>query len=165
MNLDGLARFDKLRKLSLKSYGAMPRPRALAGVANLAATLESLDLRVQGDEPWADLAPLFDRTDLNLRHLGIQSEQLVDRALRALAESPLAASLESLDIGLTDPDDGMRALLSNIGRFAKLRTLALSFARVVPKAIATLRATKIGLVDVRLDPDEPDERHYDEVVE
>ncbi len=166
VNLQGLARFDKLRKLSLKSYGPMPRPRALAGIAKLAPTLESLALRVYGDEPWVDLAPLFARTDLTLRHFRIRSEQLVDPALRALAEGPLATGLESLDIAQTDPDDGIRALLANRERFAKLRVLTLSFDRVVPKAMSALRATIPKLVDSRQDPDDPEhEDFYDEVVE
>src|SRR5580704_2357250 len=143
VNLDGLASFEKLRKLSVKSYSPMP-PSVLAVVPEIAPRLESFDLSLEPeDAPWRDLAPLFARTDVTLRHLGVRAPALVDRALVAIAEGPLAPQLESLDIALTDPDDGMRALLANIDRFAKLRTLALSFDRVVPKVIVALRPTKI----------------------
>jgi uncharacterized protein (TIGR02996 family) len=166
-----LARPAKLTKLVLKGNVPDDQPSVLAGLARVAPTLESLMLRVKGTGVWSGLAPLFGRRDLALRHLGMRSPGLVDPAICALADGPLAAHVETLDIALTDPDDALRALLAKRDRFASLRVLKLTFDRVVPKALAALRGSIAKVIDDNhYDPDddythEDHEDLYDEVQE
>jgi len=164
ISLDGLARFTKLRALTVKSYGASPQAGVLAAIARIAPTLGSLDLLAAPmQSAWDELAPLFARTDLTLDHLGMRMPELVDPMLSALADSPLAAHVVSLDISQTDPDDGVRALLANRERFATLRTIELSLDRIVPRVASALRAAGIELIDAADDPDA--EEYFDEVGE
>lgn len=162
--LDGLARFPTLRALTVKSYGAAPRPGALAAIARVAPTLASLDLFATATRStWDELAPLFARTDLALEHLGMRAPELVDPMLCALADGPLAAHVTSLDIGHTDPDEGIRALLAKRERFVKLRTVELSLDRIVPRVESALRAAGIHVAPADDDPDA--EYYFDEVGE
>ena len=162
-NLGGLERFDKLRALSIRSYGAAPPSGTLAVLARVPPTLESLDLFVRATrQAWDELAPLFARTDLALRHIGMRAEELVDQMLCALADGPLAPHLETLDLGRTAPEDGMRALLAKRARFAKLRTIALAKSLVDRRAQSALEAAGIDVVAYEPE-DETD--YYDEVGE
>lgn len=74
-----------------------------------------------------DVAPLLERGDLALTHLGLANAEFTDDLVPLLARSPLLPKLESLDLSLGClTARGAQALVDQRARFAHLKRLDLS---------------------------------------
>jgi uncharacterized protein (TIGR02996 family) len=166
--LDAIASFPQLRKLAVKCFGAEPTRNALGGIARMPATVESLDVYLEGDDA-ESLAPLFARDDLRVTSLGIRCGRFARAAMRALAEGPLAAHLVKLDLS-DAPEAWASTLREHRDRFAKLEVLKVWPGQIAPHVLAALRGSIKRVIDRRGDADllllpEPEDDHFDEVRE
>jgi hypothetical protein len=93
-----------------------------------------------GDATVEDLAPLLEAGRFPLlRHLGLKDSMIQDQIAAAVAQAPVLAQLESLDLSLgTFGDDGAAALLAG-QPLGHLRTLNLSHHYVSPEMQRRLR--------------------------
>lgn len=109
----------------------------------------------------ASLAPLLDAPARwpALRELGLVNSALADALPRRLADSPLLAQLERLDLSRgTMHEPGARALLEHAAAFAHLRELDLRENLIPLELAAALERALPGIVrvDAQRDPTSPD---------
>jgi hypothetical protein len=134
--------------------------------------LEELELRlVNRDVRFAHLRPLLRRTDLPaLRRLRLRSADYPNEIIAELVESPLAAQLTVLDLGLCEVGDrGIRQLVTHHKRFPELREVVTMRGEISRSALAELQAMVKKVTFVDSDPDDEDRfedgDYYDEVEE
>ena len=141
-------------------------PGCMHSLARAPATLEALEIRFGGLEDFADLAPLFRRTDLAaLRRVRLRNCGFASLACRALADSPFAAQLATIELGMAELEAPSFALLGERARFPNLRVVGVARDRVSAKQVTALRDAGIKIEDVRADPDDEVDGYYDEVRE
>jgi hypothetical protein len=169
-SFDALATFTQLRRLVVNCEGdAMLGRRALAGIANVAPSVESLAVRAGvDDDAWFTLQPLFARDDVRIAELSLGLGPIIRVAMQALADGPLAAGVVALDIA-DDPELWVRAFRDQRDRFTKLDVLKLLVGHTAQSALTSLRGS-VARVLPRRDPyarlmPELDDDHYDEVRE
>ncbi|HEY1552918.1 MAG TPA: hypothetical protein VGG28_34045 [Kofleriaceae bacterium] len=167
--LDVLASFTQLRKLVVKCDGnaVLGRP-ALAGIANLPPSVESLAVHAGCDDHWFALRPLFERNDVHLGELSLGLGAGIRVAIHALADGPLAARIVTLEVA-DDPEMWVRAFREQRERFAKLELLKLLVGHTAQGALAALRGVVKRVLPSRdlyteLMP-EHDDDYFDEVRE
>ncbi|RDG36903.1 STM4015 family protein [Streptomyces corynorhini] len=110
-------RHERLRSLTVETGGLSGEVVRGVAASDFPA-LERLDLwlgvsEYGGDAQVADLAPILAGTRLPaLRHLALRNSERQDEIAAALADAPVVAALETLDLSLgTLGDEGARALL------------------------------------------------------
>jgi uncharacterized protein (TIGR02996 family) len=165
----------RLRRLSL--HGRVGPEQAAVSpitvrsvVAAKLPELEQLSLRLlRGDVRFTDLRPLLHRTDLPaLSELRLRSAEFAPEIINELIESPLAAQLVKLDLGLSELGDrAVRQFLAHRDRFAKLRELVVTRGGFARSSLADLQAT-VKVTVFEHDPDddrEQDDDYFDGVAE
>lgn len=127
----GRITLPELRRFAIET-GGLGEETLKAVIAAKWPKLESLSLWF-GMEDYGcdcgvdDVAPLLERKDLALKHLGLCNASFTDELVRLLLRSPLLPKLESLDLSLGCLTvDGARELAENKARFAHLRLLDVS---------------------------------------
>ncbi|HEX7704602.1 MAG TPA: hypothetical protein VF403_27870, partial [Kofleriaceae bacterium] len=110
---------------------------------------------------------LLARRDLTaLRELGLMNSTNSDAICELLAESPLAAQLEVVDLSLgTLGDEGVRVLLANRDRFPKLQRLIISNSWVSDELIAELEAWGPSVISEEMNEAAPVDDRYVSVSE
>lgn len=181
--------FGHLRKLSLRgsrfSLGELPLPRLESlRIETCGLSLAALDAVIGRARPelreltlWfgseeygseaeaSDLAPLLEHPERfpKLKRLGLMNAEFTGAICEPLAESPLLAQLESLDLSMGTLDEGqLGPLLDRAAAFSGLRHLDLSKNFLSKPAIAQLRAIygdRVRWSDQKLDPQNPDLRY------
>ncbi|AXG81387.1 STM4015 family protein [Streptomyces paludis] len=165
-------RHERLRSLTVESGGLRAEVVRAVAASDLPA-LERLDLwlgvdEYGGDATVADLAPILAGTRLPaLRRLALRNSERQDEIAAAVADAPVVARLETLDLSMgTLGDEGARALLA--GRpLTHLKKLDLHHHFIGEELRERLRTT-LGAAGVEVDlsevsePDDwdDDEPHY-----
>ncbi|MYS84887.1 STM4015 family protein [Embleya scabrispora] len=163
-------RHEHLRRLRFESGGLSARIVRAVGTSDLPA-LEELELWLGvsdygGDAGIDDLADLLSGTRVpRLRHLGLMNSEIQDEIAAAIANAPVTARLESLDLSMgTLGDEGAEALLQGqpLGRLRKL-TIRHHFLSdpVAERLRTTLRASGVA-VEISRPEQLPDWRDDDD---
>ena len=156
-----LTTFDKLTRLSIKIRSRRREcpgisPRSLQSIARTApSSLERLEIRCgTGDATFADIAPLFARTDLaRLTHLRIRDARFGDALVDAALAAPFASQLAVLDFGMCDLSlDAVKRLVAAKDRFPALVELWVSRGNMVPAAHALLPQFAKHVVELSREP-------------
>jgi uncharacterized protein (TIGR02996 family) len=167
----------RLRRLAIRGRVGGPELAPLgATLRSIAAaalpSLEELELRlVNRDARFAQLRPLLRRADLPaLSRLRLRSADFPNEIVAELLDSPLAAQLTVLDLGLSELGDrGVRRLAAARDRFPKLREVVVTRGEVSRSAIEELAAAVKKVTLLAEDPDDEDRfadgDYYDEIVE
>jgi predicted DNA-binding WGR domain protein len=118
-----------------------------------------------GTNEIAALRPIFTSKTLpKLRHLGLQNADMQDQIAAALANTPLLAQVESVDLSMgTMREPGARALLANAASFKHLKSLNLEQNYIPGELCSELTRTFGAMVKVgrQNQPDVWDgEQHY-----
>jgi hypothetical protein len=120
----------ELNSLHVRSYG-LPRESVIAVVTSKLPALEHLTLWTGSSKHGststvADLAPLFASGFPRLRHLALHAHEHCDEVAAGIAETPLLAKLETLDLGYgLLSDAGAEKILASAAKFAHLHELIL----------------------------------------
>lgn len=157
-----------LKRLEIET-GGLPR----AAVASLAAAKlpELTHMEVWfGREDYGGtteiqaLRPLFTSQTLpKLKHLGLQNSEMQDAIAIALANTPLLAQVESVDLSMgTMREPGAAAILANAASFKHLKSLKLDRNYIPSELCAQLQAALPGVVQTggQQRADEYDDEQY-----
>ncbi|MFJ3788792.1 STM4015 family protein [Kitasatospora sp. NPDC090091] len=160
-------RHDRLRVLRFEA-GGLPSSVVEAVMASELPALERLDLwlgvdEYGGDAGLGDLAPVLDGARFPaLRHLGLANSEIQDEIAAAVAQAPVVARLESLNLSMGIlGDEGAAALLEG-QPLTHLRALDLHHHYLTEPMQERLRKALPG-VDIDLSDaeheDDPEDRY------
>jgi uncharacterized protein (TIGR02996 family) len=138
-------------------------PATVASIPRLGAPLEEVLLSVEGCQ-LSHLLPLLELRGLTV--LELERCAVADQLLPPLAASPIAATLESLVLSMSQlSESGTAALCAQRAAFPALSFLAVSACRLPAKALRDLRAAFGADVEVyddtEGDPREDEDRFED----
>lgn len=163
----GTLKSAALRSLQLEGSSLSRKLVQQVAAAELPA-LEHLEIWL-GPEDYAekksmaDLAPILSgKLFPKLRYLGLRDSDIADEVAKTVAEAPILAHLETLDLSLgTIGDEGVLALISSPA-LAKLQTLDLRHHFASKAVMKQLKALPIKLLESpseEIDEDEPGTRY------
>lgn len=152
LGLTGLSHAS-LRALVVQTGGLPATVVAQLCAAKLPA-LEHLelwfgDVNYGGDVKPADVLPLLSGRILpSLKYLGLRNSQVTDGIAKALADAPVLAQIETLDLSMgTLGDEGAEALLAS-PHVPHLKSLVLAHHYMTPAVVARVAAIAGPKVDV-----------------
>jgi predicted DNA-binding WGR domain protein len=167
----GLGKFEHptLTRLEIET-GGLPRDAVASLAAAKLPALAHMEVwfgrtDYGGTTDIEALRPIFTSKTLPaLRHLGLQNAEMQDEIAIALANSPLLAQVESVDLSMgTMREPGAQALLDHAASFKHLKSLNLANNYIPGNLCSQLRKTLGTIVNIGYQ-DAPDvwdgENHY-----